>query len=139
MTQKQQTNEHGATLPQTEGEEVAMAQFSRECPECAKPNNAHKGTVLTFELTPNIDLRGIAICRFHPDTRIPVSFIGGFLDSTSPTLPVDESSRLVGVPEGIKQDIHEAEEAISTAPTRLQQSCVDVLSNLHMNICWKTI
>ena len=87
-----------------------MPQFNRQCPKCAKPESGHEGTVLTFELTPNIDLRGIATCRFHPDTKIPVLFIGGFLDSTAPTLPVDESPRLAGVPEGITQDAKESEE-----------------------------
>ena len=104
------TEKPGATLPPTEGEEEIMPPFSRQCPECAKPGSNHEGNVLIFELSSNIDLHGIATCRFHPQTKIPILFIGGYVDSTAPTLPVNESPRLVGAPEGIKQDIKEAEE-----------------------------
>ena len=96
-----------AETQEVEGE--VMARFERQCPVCSRPGSNHEGNTLIFEVSPTMDLHGIATCRFHPESQIPVAFRGGYLDSTAPTLPVNESPRLEA-PDGLRQDVREAEQ-----------------------------
>lgn len=61
------------------------------------------------ELSAQVRLEGIIIC-LDDGQRRPIKLVNNMIDETGPTMPVNESSNLIeAVPDGIKQDIEEAE------------------------------
>ena len=94
-------------LPLEQEGEVPMAELQTQCPKCLKENN---GNDIRVQVSPNARMRGLITCRLHGDTKLPIAFDRGNAIELSQSLPSYESSRLLGVPADIVQDIEEAQE-----------------------------
>lgn len=118
-----------AKLPSSGEMEVEMAVV--RCPKCVEHNDAVRDrthprypeqtyredrVVVTCYRGADagashqmVDLEGVIVCKYDEHRR-PIRLVGNIIDSTHPSIPVEESANLhAKVPFGIKQDVQESE------------------------------
>ncbi len=105
MTHPEETND---TLPQIVEGERKMSNLIRKYPEYFA-SETRSGPSMNIEVEANANLDGVLGCVFHPNVRMPISFRGGSVEATASILPANESPRLLGAHDDIRQDIEEAE------------------------------
>lgn len=116
------------TLPEDYTGEIEMPTL--QCPMCVRHNDLrqtdsryrtrtdYRDPIMTIALsrgerpvlTSYLRLDGIVTC-LNDNHRRPVTVINNTIDTTAPDMPISDSKGLIAVPDGVQQDVEEAERA----------------------------